>query len=344
MRETIALAIAVFVNCFVSVGQNYPSRWTKFTSEEYIYAIEEDTNTSGVGQTAFVNSLLDRARLNVAKQVNISVSDKAKIVKEALNGVTNITYSSNTTFSTETTMRLLRTETDYQSSTGNGSAIAFLDKTEINGYWSKEAERILQEQETGLANAKKMIALGYKEKAKTALNQLTTHFGMINEPLIWLEICSYPEIRYQDLLQRYAANVRQIDDAILSLGHGITVFLDYHSDLFGEEYPAVMNQLSSNLSSEERSFVDNPLEADWIVKIVARAREGQKTTLGNNTAFFAHVDVSVTIIKGATTQTVYKDSFSVKEGDTRGMKQAAIAAFNGIVAPLANKIDNYIKE
>lgn len=344
MRRLITIIILVAVFFIDATGQNYPSKWIKFHSDGYIYAIESDVKPSNTTQSSFVNSLLDRARLNVAKQVDLSIIDHAKLVKQSLDGITSVIYSSSTTYSTEATMRLLKTDSEYQQADGKGFAIAYLDKSEVCGYWSKEAERILLELENGIARAERMIALGYKEQAKPILSQLVAGYGMIDEPLVWLATCSYPESQYYSLLNRYTLNVRKIDNSLLSLGHGITIFLDYHSDLFGEVYPAALSQLSAKLSSADRSFVDNPLDADWIVKIIATAREGQATTIGSNTAYFAYVDVSTTIIKGSTAQTVFKDSFSIKEGDTRGMKQAALAAFQRIVTPLFERIDCNIKE
>jgi|GEM_PF-1333664 len=344
MRRLITIITLLAVFLIDATGQNYPSKWIKFHSDGYIYAIESDVKPSNTTQSSFVNSLLDRARLNVAKQVDLFINDHAKLVKQSLDGITSVVYSSITTYSTETTLRLLRTDSEYQQSDGKGFAIAYLDKSEVCGFWSKEAERVLLEQENGLSRAERMIALGYKEQAKAILKQLVAEYGAIDEPLVWLATCSYPENKYHSLLNRYTVNVRKIDSSLLSLGHGITIFLDYHSDLFGEDYPAALSQLSAKLSSAERSFVDNPLDADWVVKINATAREGQTTTIGSNTAYFAYVDVSTIIIKGSTTQTVFKDTFSIKEGDTRGMKQAAIAAFQRIVAPLYETIDSNIKE
>lgn len=103
-------------------------------------------------------------------------------------------------------------------------------------------------------------------------------------------------------------------------------------------------QLSAKLSSEERSFVEDPLEADWIIKIDAKAREGQQSTLGSNTVFISYIDVTVTIIKGCTAQTVYKDAISVKEGDTSGFQQAAQLAFQNVAAKLYNTIEKNIIE
>lgn len=339
--SAVILATVVFIK---ASGQDSPPQWIHFHSDGYIYAIEGDENTSNISETAFINSLLDRARLNVAKQVNISIRDKADLVKKSINGITNVSYSAETTYSTEATMRLLRTDSEYQPARRRGFAIAYLDKTEVCGYWSKEAERILQNQESEISKAERMIAIGYKGKAKQILEQLSTHNGAIDEPLVWLATCSYPENQYLNLLNRYTLNVRKIDATLLSLGHGITIFIDYRSDLFGEEYPVALSQLSAKLSSADRSFVSDPLSADWIVTIEAKAREGQQTSFSNHLTYFAYVDVVTTIIKGSTDQTVYKDSFSIKEGDTRGMKQAANIAYQRIASVLFGIIDKNLKE
>lgn len=345
MRKSILLFITIL--CFHNLwGQNYPLRWKDFTSVGYIYSIEEDQKDSKTSQSVFIEQLLNQARLNVAKQVNVSIVDKSDLVKTSLNGITDINYFSHTTFTTDVSMRLLKTDTEYSSASGKGYAIAYLDKQELRDYWSKEANRILSEHETDLSNAERMIALGYKERAKEALEKLKANLSQykLEEPLVWLELSSYPSVQYKALVDRYAGIIKKVEDTLLSLGHDIKIFLDYKSDLFGEEYPATLNQLSAKLSSEDRSFVDDPLDADWIVKIDAKAREGQQSTLGNNVVFYAYVDVTVTIIKVSTTQTIYKDSFSVKDGDTRGYKQAASQSFQGLASQLYEIIEKNIIE
>ncbi|MCQ2051325.1 MAG: hypothetical protein MJY74_03885 [Bacteroidaceae bacterium] len=344
MYRRLTFFTLFFLLCLSMTGQDCPLQWLRYTSDAYIHAVESDVIPSDTSQTVIINSLIDRARLNVAKQLNVSISDKAKLTKQSLDGITSVSYSSTTTYTTEATMRLLRTDSHFQADKGEGFAIAYLDKNEVCGYWSKEAEKVIQNQGNELSKAERLISLGYKENAKPILEQLTKCYGDIDEPLTWLALCSYPEIQYQDLLDKFTTNVRKIDNALLSLGHGIAIFLDYHSDLFGEEYPTTVNQLSSKLASADRSFVDNPMEADWIVQINAKAREGQTTSTGAYTTFFAYVDVSLKIVKGSTAQVVYADSFYIKEGDTRGMKQAALAAFQKIESPLYDKINPNIKE
>lgn len=327
-------------------GQNYPLRWKDFTSVGYIYSVEEDQKDSKTSQSVFIEQLLNQARLNVAKQVNVSIADKSDLVKTSLNGITDINYFSHTTFTTDVSMRLLKTDTEYLSASGKGYAIAYLDKLELCDYWSKEANRILSDHETDFANAEKMIALGYKERAKEALEKLKLVISQnkLEEPLVWLELSSYPSLQYKALLDRYAGIIKKVEDTLLSLGHDIKIYLDYKSDLFGEEYPATLNQLSAKLSSEDRSFVDDPLDADWIVKIDAKAREEQTNRYIGVTIYYAYVDVTVTIVKVSTAQTIYKDSFSVKDGDTRGYKQAATMSYQGLASQLFDIIEKNIKE
>ena len=154
-----------------STAQNFPVRWIGFTTGEYIYAIEEDNYSSKQSQVDFINSLLDRARLNVAKQVKISVSDNAKLVKSSLNGISSISYSSETVFSTDATMHLLRCDSEFRPDAKKGYAIAYLDKREVRDYCEKEAYRLLTQLESEFATAKKMIALGYKDRAKSILGR-----------------------------------------------------------------------------------------------------------------------------------------------------------------------------
>ena len=195
-----------------------------------------------------------------------------------------------------------------------------------------------------LARETRAERMGYKEKAKEQLTALQGQFSKMDEPLVWLRTAACSQSVWQGFLSRFESVVKRTDSAILSLGHGIAIFIDYQSDCFGEPYPPLLNQIKSKLASADRSFVSEAWEADWVVKISAAAREGNIFTMDGRSAYFSFVDATMEIVKAATAQSIYSNSWSKKGGDTGSYKKAALEAFNSLLQPLTEAIEKNIKE
>ena len=82
-------------------AQQYPPEWVSYTLGGYLYDIQSDSNTKNLSETDFKNYLLNIARTNLAKQVQVRVQDAARLEKSSKDGHTTITYSAKTDFSTD---------------------------------------------------------------------------------------------------------------------------------------------------------------------------------------------------------------------------------------------------
>ena len=287
---------------------------------------------------------MNEARLSVAKQVSVHIASEENLFQQSLDGYASTRYFSRSTCSTDASMHLLRTDSHYDEATKKGSAIAWLDKGELRTYWSGVADKTLLDFELTVDKAEKMIRMGYKEKAKEQLTALQGLFSKMDEPLVWLRTAACSQSVWQGFLSRFESVVKRTDSAILSLGHGIAIFIEYQSDYFGEPYLPLMNNLKSKLASPDRSFVSEAWDADWVVKITAIAREGKLFTMDGRTAYFSYVDATMDIVKAATAQSVYSNSWSKKGGDTDSYKKAALEAFGGLLQPLTEAIEKNIKD
>lgn len=297
-----------------------------------------------MSRTDFLKRLMNEARLSVAKQLSVHIASEETLIQKSLDGYASTRYFSRSTCSTDASMHLLHTDSHYDEATRKGSAIAWLDKGELRTYWSGQADKTLLDFELTVDKAEKMIRMGYKEKAKEQLTALQGLFSKMDEPLVWLRTAACPQYVWQGFMSRLESVVKRTDDAILSLGHGIAIFIDYQSDCFGEPYLPLLNQIKSKLASADRSFVSEAWEADWVVKITATAREGNIFTMDGRMAYFSYVDATMEIVKVATTQSIYSNSWSKKGGDTGSYKKAALEAFGDLIQPLTEAIEKNIKE
>lgn len=112
MKRAYIILCSLWV--FLSANaQQYPPEWTKYTLGGYMYDIQSDSNDKNLPETDFKDYLLNIARTNLAKQVQVRVQDAANLDKQSVNGRTTITYSASTNFSTNVNLKLVETKTAY---------------------------------------------------------------------------------------------------------------------------------------------------------------------------------------------------------------------------------------
>ena len=114
------------------------------------------------------------------------------------------------------------------------------------------------------------------------------------------------------------------------LKNSIGIFIECDAKLFGADYITLKDELQGQLADDSYSFVDNVEQADWIIRISASAREGNKMVTGNFTTYFSYVDMQVSIDKVANGKCIYQNSFSEKGGYNRNFERAAREAYQEI--------------
>ena len=84
MKRPFATALLLLAGV-VALAQNYPSEWTKFTSDGYLHDIESGTSKQ---------SALDLAHTNLAHKIQMRVKEVSQMDKQVVNGRSTILYSS----------------------------------------------------------------------------------------------------------------------------------------------------------------------------------------------------------------------------------------------------------
>ncbi len=325
-------------------AQQCPPEWVEYTFDGYLYDIQNDCNTRGLSETAFKSYLLNIARTNLAKKVQMRVKDEANLHKNSVDGYSHISYSSSTHFSTEVNLKLVDSKTLYNASTKEGFAIVFIDKSAACRYYRNEIDRVLSKADNALTTANNYVASGFKERARGEMKAILPEFSKTEEPFFWLSFFEISRAELTDLTGRCNTREQAVKQMLADLKHGTLICLSCVTDLFGQSYIALQNELKGRLAVGGCSFTDNPGEADWIIGIEAAAREQNIAVLGGMTSYFAYVDARVAIDKGATSQRIYENEISVKGGHTRNYMEAARAAYKDLSKQLGEVLKESIKE
>lgn len=330
---------------FLSVNaQECPPEWVKYTYGGYFYDIQSDNNTRRFLEADFKNYLLNNARASLAKQIKMNVHDAAEMNKTAIDGRTSIIYSSNTTFSTDLNMKLVETKSIYYPSTGEGYAIAYIDKDAAKNYYTNELTLIKNKITNTIELADSYIESGFKKKAELELNKSLKLFNAVDEPLFWLNIFGAGQPEINDWQRSFNQAEQNVKRQLADLKHATVIYLSCNADLFGKSYPTLQNGLKGKLAAKGCSFTDSPDNADWVITVNCSAREYSNVKAGNSNAYFTYIDAAISIDKTMSSQRIYEDEISVKGSHTFGYQEAAKAGYKDIVTELSEIINKNIDQ
>lgn len=336
--KRILLFIPLLVAAFVVEAQKCPPEWVKYTSDGYFYDVESGKNTQGVADTKFKNDLLDLARSNLAKQIQVKVDEESQMNKTAVNGRSSINYSSSRNVSTNLDMQLAETRTLYDPSSEKHYAIAFINKEEACAYYKREVNMAISGINSTIGIANNYIASGFKTKAKDELKALLPKFDEFDKPFFWLNVFELPTYQLNGLLDEVHGLESAVKSKLAELEHGIAFCMICNADNFGRSYPKLLNEIKGELSAIGCNFTDNASTADYVIRIDAKARQYNKMTNAGGTAYFTYIDASVSIDKVATSQRIYEDEIQVKGSHTLSYEEAARDGYRSVSKKLVEML------
>lgn len=338
-------AVLILLVAFLSVkAQECPPEWVRYTYGGYFYDIQSDSNNRNLPETDFKNYLLNIARTNLAKQIQVSVRDVAELNKVSVDGHTAISYASSSTFSTDVDMKLVETKTLYNPASREGYAIAYIDRDAARNYYKNELTLVYNKINNSVALADNFVSAGFKSKAQTELETSLNHFESIDEPLFWMNIFGASQSELSEWQHRFNVAEQDIKRKLADLKHGTVIYLSCDADIFGKPYSTLQNELKGILAADGCSFTDNPSDADWAITITCAAREYSNVKIGNSNSYFSYVNAQIVIDKVITSQRIYEDEVSVKGGHTFGYPEAAKAGYKEIKQQIGEIIKEIIEQ
>ena len=321
MKKIIATVLFVVVG-LVAQAQNYPSEWVKYTSDGYFHDIESGHNSQNLTESRFKNDLLDLARANLSKQIQVQVAEVSQMDEKVIDGHSSILYTSMLNVSTDVDMRLAETRTQFDPSSEKIYVIAFINKEEACNYYKNDVQMRISNLNNALNIADNFIRTGFKAKAKTELQNALLQFEGAGKSFFWLNVFGMPQYQQNQLLDQVHQLEQTVKAKIAELEHGTTYCVVCRADNFGKAYPKLQNELKGELSKMGCNFVDDPESADYVIHVEASSREYNKLSNAGGTAYFTYVDAAVAIDKNATGQRIFEDEISVKGSHTISFEES----------------------
>lgn len=329
MSRIIALAFLLLA-ILPAKAQSYPLEWLRYTNGSYFYDIESDSNSQQMDEAKFRNDLLDLARANLSKQIQVKVEEVSQMDKTAINGNTYIQYASSRRLTTDLDLKLAKTESHTDMVTGKVFAIAFINKRAACQYYENELQMLLGMVDNAFKIAESYVQQGFKPKAKNELEKVLAELDSRGEIFFWLNIFGIPEQQLQQKIGQINEAEQSLKTTIAELEHSASYCIICKADNIGKAYPKLENEVKGELSASGCNFTDKPETADYVIRIEASAREYNKASIAGSTAFFTYVDAVLSIEKNATGQRIFEEEVSGKGSHTMGFEEASREGYKSI--------------
>lgn len=351
MKKLLILLLSALSLTAVAQKPNWvddASRATNYTKNSYFTGIAYGEVRSGEAAGTAMERVKTAARVEALSTIRIHVQNETKsdTHSESVESIDEWSESIREIFDSKTTTNVdldipgLQIEAWKNPNSNEVIGFAYIKKSTLSRQMDKQITAGLTRIETILDNADQQIAQGQKMEARNAINKAiplfqqveqAQHILIIADPMSDAESLQLAETKH--LAQRF---IRMS----ASLKNGINIYLDCKADLFGSNYSTLKSEIQGALSPMGCTFVRSAAEADWIITVLAKAREYNKSDFGSVSSYFAYVDANIAIDKNATGQRIYEDAISIKGGHTHNFEQAARDAYKQI----SPKISQIIKE
>lgn len=324
-------------------AQNYPSEWMRYTTDAYFHDIEHGSNSQNLSEAKFKNDLLDLARTNLSKQIQVRVAEVSNMDKNVVNGRSSIVYTSMRNVSTDVDMQLAETRTQFDPVSEKLYVIAYINKEEACNYYKNDIQMRISNLNNALNIADNYINTGFKAKAKTELENAMPQFDGAGKSFFWLNVFGLPGYQLNQLLDQVHRLEQNVKAKLVELEHGVTYCVVCNAKNFGKSYPKLQNELKGELSKMGCNFVDDPKSADYVIRVEAESREYNQMNTAGGSAYFSYVDASVAIDKNATGQRIFEDEISVKGSHTLSFEEAGRDGYKKVSKEICDLLKENIK-
>ncbi len=124
------------------IQEQMPSEWKIYTREDCFYSVSHEINRKNLSESEFREYLLNEARAEVARQIKIIVHDVSSLETNAVNGKGEVIYRASSNFSTDVTLRYLKTRSVYDTKKREGYAIAWISRSDLQDIYKSRAAKV----------------------------------------------------------------------------------------------------------------------------------------------------------------------------------------------------------
>lgn len=334
----------VWLWCLISLPTlaQTPAEWATFTNRNrYFSYICTDRNTESGAEAVFCEQLRQMAIVGLAQQIEVSIGSGSTIEKRAVDGRSHTAYSSVSTLSTNADLQLVTTDVRYNRSSGEWSAIAWIDKQEARAHYLNEVRGELGSVEGVLSLAENYAADGYAQRATSELERCAPMLSRATNLISRLSLFGASDEVVLELNTKHNTLSERVALCQKRLQHALTICLRCSADLFGNNYANFGESVKGGLANGGCNFVASAESADWLVVIEASAREYNHKSFGGTNLYTSYVDATISITNCRTGQVVCSDVVSTKGTHTISYKEAARSAYDDAQTNIFETINKY---
>ena len=307
----------------------YPSEWKRYTTDAYLYDIQGEKKNSYMSESEQTNRLLDIARANIAKQIQVKIEDNASSAR--VHSVPEVDVT------------MMETKSHFNSKSNKIFVIAFINKTEAHRFYKRQADVIFNNVEKHITITETCVETGFMSKAKEEIKKAEAEFKKLEQPIFFLTVFDCPDYELQEILQRYSELEQTVKRKISEMEYGTSIYVECVADMFGQSYFNLQKELKSKLSEDGCNFVDDKASADWAITIKASSRQYNTMDFGSSVNYFSYVDAEIAVEKVVTNQRIYEDMLTEKGGHTHNFTEAARDAYKKLTPKIIELVIENLK-
>lgn len=337
MRKTAFFIYAV-LSLLSLRAEPYPPSWIKFTLGDYVYDIQSDI----IGDGNSKMRLLNICRANVAKQLEIKISESASLKKKSTNGMVDIVYTEHSEFNTNLEINLLKTDSYENLSQKRTYVIAYINKEEANTYYVQQLQVAYEKIKSVLTITEYLIQSQEQIKAGEELKKAQVEFNKSENYYKWLLIfgCNADKINtLQSQRTEIEHKIRQKLSFLSLYTESICILCG--GAAYDFSCSQIVDKIKGNMSELSCSFTDDPSQADWIINF--RLKAETDNTRSNSKEKFVKVSItgSAYCVNKKTTYPLYSEEY---DSALSSPKAAEVILRRGkLINGITNDIINILK-
>ncbi|MBR4562991.1 MAG: hypothetical protein IKO26_00875 [Paludibacteraceae bacterium] len=300
---------ATLLLCSISVFSEHPNwyndsqRLINYPREQYYIGIAYDEVHTNESAGTSIERAKIAARVEALSTISVHVQNEtnAHLHDESYESINTWREEIKETFDSRSRMNVelkdipgLQVDAWKNPENNEVVAFAYIKKSTLCRQMDKQITAEITRIETSLENAEALIANGQKLLAHEAINKVPPSFQKIEQAQLIL-IATDP---LSDAESLQIDETRQLSKRYISLytelKNSINLYLVCTTDILGDNYFPIEDQIKKELSKAGCTFVEDSANADWTVKIHVHVTLDDRKS--NSEEDFVTIDVSGIVI------------------------------------------------
>ena len=341
------ILLLTFLCSFTLFGQGTPPTWLdkdfrgmKYPADVYLTGFAERIVEKNISEET--QKAKTEAQADLVKQVRAVLQTKTQsgISVQSINGHYDEQESFNQQSISESNAEIvgMKTETYFDQKAKTIYAFAYTNKYELIGYYKSNLSVNLNQIESFVKTAQDLEANGEKAKARQQLELAKPIFSKLRyaqDLLTAIDVNATVEDLQQQKTETLYNSFTQMQ---AHLAQAVYVYVESKEDLFGQKVDIVANKLKAELATKGCSFVENPAQADFNLKLNVSTRYSSS----EDNLVFCYADTQVELYDTRKQKVVYSDEIAQKGGSV-SQDKAARKAMSDVAPQIIGKLKSWIE-